>query len=132
MAKLVIDGKDHGIQAFVVQLRSLKDHRLLKGIESGDIGKKNGFEATDNGYVKFSHHRIPRINMLMRYLHVDENGRVEKKGNQIVMYASMLVLRAILCTQASLMMSLSTTIAIRYSAVRRQTANMDGYIFYDL
>lgn len=127
MAKLVIDGKDHGVQAFVVQLRSLEDHRLLKGIEAGDIGCKNGFEPTDNGYVKFTHHRIPRFNMLMRYAHVDENGRFEKKGNPIVMYASMLVLRAALCVRADLMLSVSTTIAIRYSAVRRQTANMEGY-----
>jgi acyl-CoA oxidase len=31
MAKLIIDGNDHGIQAFVVQLRSLEDHKTLPG-----------------------------------------------------------------------------------------------------
>ena len=31
MAKLIIDGTDHGIQAFVVQLRSLEDHKTLPG-----------------------------------------------------------------------------------------------------
>jgi hypothetical protein len=31
MAKLIIDDKEHGIHAFVVQLRSVKDHTLLKG-----------------------------------------------------------------------------------------------------
>lgn len=83
MAKLIIDQKDYGVQAFVVQLRSLENHRLLKGIETGDIGKKFGFEAYDNGYVKFSQHRIPRFNMLMRYAYLDENGRFEKKGRVV-------------------------------------------------
>ena len=31
MAKLVIDGKEHGIHGFVVQLRSLKDHSTVPG-----------------------------------------------------------------------------------------------------
>jgi len=31
MAKLIIDGKDYGVQGFVVQLRSLKDHKSLPG-----------------------------------------------------------------------------------------------------
>jgi acyl-CoA oxidase len=37
MAKLIIDDKDHGIHGFVVQLRSLEDHKVLPGLE---IGKK--------------------------------------------------------------------------------------------
>lgn len=31
MAKLIIDGTDHGIHAFVVQLRSLIDHKVVPG-----------------------------------------------------------------------------------------------------
>lgn len=31
MAKLVIDNKDYGIQAFVVQLRSLDNYKVLPG-----------------------------------------------------------------------------------------------------
>lgn len=77
-------------------------------------------------YVKFTNHRIPRFNMLMRYAYVDENGRFEKKGNEIVMYASMLVLRVHLSVAAALLLSMSITIAIRYSAVRRQTTNQEG------
>jgi len=89
MAKLIIDGKEHGIHAFVIQLRSLNDHSIVpgknnnsytiwkkqkcivsnenlkknKGVELGDIGKKAGFESQDNGYVKFTNLRIPRFNM---------------------------------------------------------------------
>ena len=31
MAKLIIDGKEHGIHAFVIQLRSLIDHSIMPG-----------------------------------------------------------------------------------------------------
>jgi len=31
MAKLIIDGKEHGIHAFVIQLRSLNDHSIVSG-----------------------------------------------------------------------------------------------------
>lgn len=31
MAKLIIDGKDYGIHAFVVQLRSFENHTVVPG-----------------------------------------------------------------------------------------------------
>lgn len=67
MAKLLIDGKEYGIHAFVVQLRSLDTHRVVPGLEVGDLGKKFGFDATDNGYLRFHKLRIPRFNMLMQF-----------------------------------------------------------------
>lgn len=36
----------------------------------GDIGNKIGFNAMDNGYLKFDNVRIPRENLLMRYAKV--------------------------------------------------------------
>lgn len=127
MAKLIIDKTDYGIQAFVVQLRSFENHRRLKGIECGDIGTKLGFLSQDNGYVKFTQHRIPRLNMLMKHANVSVDGKFEKTGNDVIMYASMLLLRASLCVYGNLLLTNSTTIAIRYSAVRHQTANEKGY-----
>jgi acyl-CoA oxidase len=38
MARMIIDGKDHGVHSFVVQIRSLEDFKPLPGIELGDIG----------------------------------------------------------------------------------------------
>jgi acyl-CoA oxidase len=38
MARLIIGGKDHGVHAFMVQLRSLKDFKPVPGVELGDIG----------------------------------------------------------------------------------------------
>ena len=50
----------------MVQLRSLDDHLSLPGITIGDIGMKFGngaYNATDNGFVRFDHVRIPRGQM---------------------------------------------------------------------
>lgn len=126
MAKLIIDGKDHGVQAFVVQLRDFKDHQNMPGVETGDIGKKGGFESHDNGYIKFNNVRIPLFNMLMKNAVVHPDGKFEKTGSELIMYACMLLLRAGLCSFGSTILSLSTTIAVRYGAVRRQTSNLEG------
>ena len=126
MAKLFVEGKDCGIHAFIVQLRSLTDHRSMPGIEIGDIGRKNGYDAIDNGFIKFNEYRIPRFNMLMRFAEVTVDGEFKRLGSELIMYACMLIMRGTLCMFSSLLLSLSTTIAIRYSCVRRQTAGLDG------
>jgi alkylation response protein AidB-like acyl-CoA dehydrogenase len=87
MAKLVINGKEHGVHAFLVQLRSLDDHTLIPGLETGDIGKKLGFDAVDNGFLIFKNMRIPRFNMLMRFAHVTPDGQFKRTGNELLMYS---------------------------------------------
>lgn len=67
------------------------------------------------------------FNMLMKNAVVTADGKFEKIGSELIMYACMLILRAGLCLFGDLLLSISTTIAIRYSAVRRQTTNLDGY-----
>ena len=57
---------------------------------------------------------------------VTPDGKFEKVGSELIMYACMLLLRASLCIFGDSLLSLSTTIAIRYSCVRRQTANLEG------
>ena len=42
MAKTLIKGRDYGNHLFIMQLRSLDDHKPLPGIELGDIGLKFG------------------------------------------------------------------------------------------
>eukprot|EP00986_Skeletonema_menzelii_P005041 scaffold1778_cov135-Skeletonema_menzelii.AAC.10 len=71
-------GKDHGIHNFLVPLRSMEDHTLLPGVETGDIGPKIGYNNMDNGFARFDNVRIPRRNMAMRFAMVDEEGRYEK------------------------------------------------------
>jgi acyl-CoA oxidase len=126
MAQLVIDGKEHGLHGFIVQLRSLEDHEIVPNLELGDIGMKYGFDTQDNGYLKFKQLRIPLFNMLMKHAVVTPEGEFKRVGNEMIMYACMLILRAILVQIATLNLSMTTTIAIRYSCVRRQTAAGDG------
>lgn len=107
MCKLMIDDKEYGIHAFIVQLRSLENHRVVpgqklnklktliipirglhftcqfKGIEIGDIGQKFGFDATDNGYLKFNKLRIPRSHMLMQFARVDPDGTFVRTGSEV-------------------------------------------------
>ena len=63
----------------------------------------------------------------MRNAVVSADGKFERVGSELVMYACMLMLRAMLCMFSPLLLSISTTIAIRYSAVRRQTSNGEGF-----
>lgn len=56
---------------FIVQLRSIDNHRPLPGITVGDIGMKFGngaYNTMDNGVLRFDHVRIPRDQMLMKYV----------------------------------------------------------------
>jgi alkylation response protein AidB-like acyl-CoA dehydrogenase len=57
--------------AFIVQIRSLEDHTPLPNVTVGDIGVKfgnGGYNSMDNGLLRFDHVRIPRENMLMKYV----------------------------------------------------------------
>jgi acyl-CoA oxidase len=130
MAKLVIGQHDHGIHAFIVQLRCLRTHKSLPGVECGDLGRKYGYDVIDNGYVRFHKLRIPRQNMLMRFAQVSEEGEFKRLGNELMMYACMLIMRSTLCMFSSLLLSISTTIAVRYSCVRRQTPSSDSHGYY--
>ena len=64
---MIVDGKRHGVQNFVVPIRDVKTHLPLSGIEVGDIGPKFGYNSKDNGFLRLSNVRIPRNNMLSRY-----------------------------------------------------------------
>ena len=126
MAKLVLDGQEHGIHAFIVQLRSLENHKVVPGLELGDIGRKFGFDSTDNAYLKFNKLRIPRSHMLMRFARVTPDGKFERLRSELLMYAAMLLMRGTLCLYGPFFLTISSTIAIRYSCVRRQTVNAQG------
>lgn len=50
MARLLLQGKDLGMQSFIVPIRSRVDHQPLPGVTLGDIGPKFGFNSVDNGF----------------------------------------------------------------------------------
>ena len=95
-------------------------------VTTGDIGPKIGYNVMDNGYCRFDKVVIPRRNMAMRFATVDKHGRYRKKqqGNDDasakVAYITMMQVRAYITNEAGKNLAMACTIAIRYSAVRRQ------------
>eukprot|EP00252_Welwitschia_mirabilis_P014717 TRINITY_DN3252_c0_g1_i1.p1 TRINITY_DN3252_c0_g1~~TRINITY_DN3252_c0_g1_i1.p1 ORF type:complete len:660 (+),score=129.61 TRINITY_DN3252_c0_g1_i1:80-2059(+) len=122
-ARLILE-KDYGVHAFIVQIRSLEDHQPLSSIKVGDIGYKfgNGANNTvDNGFLQFKKTRIPRENLLMRMAEVNKEGKyIPQDVPKQILYGAMIVARQIILLEASVELSRAVTIAVRYSAVRRQ------------
>ncbi|KAF9921363.1 acyl-coenzyme A oxidase [Linnemannia zychae] len=121
-ARLIIDGKDYGAHGFIVPIRSLEDHSPFPGVKVGDIGPKSygGFAKIDNGFVRFDNHPIPRENMLMRFAKVTREGQYIKPPHSKLAYGSMVLLRSHMVRGAAMTLARATTIATRYSTVRRQ------------
>ncbi|KAJ8774314.1 hypothetical protein K2173_011117 [Erythroxylum novogranatense] len=121
-ARLVINGKEHGVHGFIVQLRSLDDHLPLPGITVGDIGMKFGngaYNTMDNGVLRFDHVRIPREQMLQRVLQVTREGKcVESNVPRQLIYGTMVYVRQSIVADASRALSRAVCIATRYSAVQ--------------
>lgn len=128
MARLVVNGKDHGPHGFVVQIRDMETHKPLTGVEVGDIGPKMGYNGVDNGFLRFDHVRIPRDAMLMRFAQVSEDGMYSPPPpeNAKASYATMVYVRATIVRDAGDFLGRAVTIATRYTAVRRQTVPTPG------
>lgn len=75
-AKLILEGKDYGVSAFVVPLRD-DEGNTLPGISIEDCGWKMGLNGVDNGLISFNQVEIPKENMLDRFAKVNENGEFE-------------------------------------------------------
>lgn len=125
-ARLIVDGIDHGVKPFIVQIRSLETHLPLPGIKVGEIGPKLGYNFKDNGFLSFDHVRIPRENILSRFVEVYKDGKVELKGDPRIFYQVMIKTRLSLILFAGFCMIQSGLIAVRYAICRRQFANKPG------
>ena len=88
-ARCIVDENDYGVQAFMVQIRSLDDHSALPGVEVGELGTKLGYNSMDNGFLSFSNFRIPRTNLLSRFVNIDMEGNLELKGDPKMLYQIM-------------------------------------------
>ncbi|MFN3839904.1 MAG: acyl-CoA dehydrogenase [Cyclobacteriaceae bacterium] len=75
-AKLIVDGKDFGVNAFVVPLRD-KQGNVIDGITIKDCGRKLGLNGVDNGVIYFNNVVIPKEGMLDRFARVNEDGHFE-------------------------------------------------------
>ena len=118
--RLIVNAKDHGVQAFLFQIRDSETHRLFKGLEAGDIGPKYGYKTKDNGYILFDNFRIPKNALLSRYISITEKGELKMQGNPKIAYGAMLQLRIKLIEYSSGSIFSTLEIAIRYGLFRKQ------------
>ncbi|CAG9581086.1 unnamed protein product [Danaus chrysippus] len=122
VAQLYTKGVCYGTHLFMVQIRDLDTHMPLPGIKVGEIGPRMGFSSADNGFLGFNNFRIPRNNMLMKHAQVQKDGTYVKPARHgKLTYQTMVFVRVTLVNEAAFNLSKAVTIAVRYSAVRRQS-----------
>ena len=80
---------DYGVQPFIVPVRDMETHKPMPGVEVGDIGTKIGYNAIDNGYLRFFHYRVPRKALLSRFVSINKIGDFKMKANPKIIYQIM-------------------------------------------
>ncbi|XP_022126113.2 probable peroxisomal acyl-coenzyme A oxidase 1 [Pieris rapae] len=126
VAQLYTQGKCCGVHTFIVQIRDLETHEPLPGVKVGEIGPKLGFNTADNGFLGFDNYRIPRDHMLMKNAQVLKDGTYKKLANAKLTYGTMVFVRVTLVSDSAFNLAKAATIAVRYSAVRRQSEAKPG------
>ncbi|XP_059058432.1 probable peroxisomal acyl-coenzyme A oxidase 1 [Achroia grisella] len=122
VAQLYTKGVCHGVHPFIVQIRDEETHMPLSGIVVGEVGPKMGYNTGDNGFLGFKHYRIPRDNMMMKNAQVLKDGTYVKVARHAKLtYGTMVFVRVMLVNEMAFNLAKAVTIAIRYSAVRRQS-----------
>jgi acyl-CoA oxidase len=129
-AQLIIedDGEknSYGVAPFLVQIRDRDTHKHMPGVKTGDMGPKFGYHGKDNGWMTLDKVRIPRSQMLQRFIGVDREGAVQMNGDMRALYTTMMYVRYTLIYTSKLILAPALTIALRYSVVRRQFKNISG------
>ncbi|KAJ2075344.1 fatty-acyl coenzyme A oxidase [Coemansia sp. S155-1] len=119
-AQLIVKGQCYGTKTFVVQLRDTKTFALMPGVNIGDLGKKMGRDQIDNGWIRFTHVRIPRSHMLMKHTKVTRSGEVIEPPLAQLAYGALIQGRVSMVSDSANVAKRALTIATRYASVRRQ------------
>ncbi|KAL3437012.1 acyl-CoA dehydrogenase/oxidase C-terminal [Aspergillus tetrazonus] len=102
----------YGPHPFIVQVRDMKTHLPFEGIFIGDIGPKYG---------------IPHSALLSRHCSVNpETGRYSKPAQPTLVYGTLTYMRSKIVQHARLVLARAVTVAVRYTAVRRQFKDRDN------
>jgi acyl-CoA oxidase len=85
-----------------------------------------GRNGLDNGWIQFHNKRIPREDMLMRWAQVSSTGEYKPALYKQLTYNSLISTRVELFNASSEVIKKALTIAIRYTAVRKQSPNINS------
>lgn len=123
-AKLIVDGKDYGVNAFIVPLRD-KQGNVLPGITIEDCGRKLGLNGVDNGIIRFTNVVIPKEEMLDRFARINEHGQFESSITSdnrrfFTMLGTLVGGRIGIPRSGNAASKAGLTIAIRYGDRRKQ------------
>lgn len=103
----------------MVQIRSLENHMPMPGVEVGDVGEKLGYNTMDNGYLSFNQVRIPRTDLLSRFVEVDKEGCFSIKGDPRMVYQIMVQTRILIIFGTFTLIQVGARQATRYAVCRR-------------
>ena len=78
-----------------------------------------GYHSKDNGWCSFDNVRIPRSQLLSKFIDVDRDGSFSIKGDTRELYCVMMLIRTFIMLSTKSFLARALTIAIRYSIVRR-------------
>lgn len=85
-----------------------------------------GRHGIDNGWIQFTHVRIPRSHMLMKYTKVKADGTVIQPPSQQLAYGALISGRVTMIADSANISKKALVIAIRYAAIRRQFGGKAG------
>ncbi len=123
-AQLYTGDTCHGVHALLVPLRGPAGEPL-PGVRIADCGEKMGLNGVDNGKIWFDHVRVPRENLLNRYGDVARDGSytspiASPSARFFTMLGTLVGGRISVAKFALSAAKTGLTVAVRYSAVRRQ------------
>jgi acyl-CoA oxidase len=130
-AKLIIKDEEenpnsYGVVPFIVQIRDLATHKHMAGVKTGNVGPKFGYNDKDNGWMTLNNVRVPRDNLLQRFIKVDSDGSVSVQGDLRMLYSTMLKVRNLIVISSKWIYHCALTVVLRYSIMRRQFKNITG------
>ncbi len=121
-AATYVRDKKIGVLPFIFQIRDLKTHETLNGIEVGDIGPKFGYHSKDNGFMKLTNFRVPRSALLSKFFYI-HGDKLISRGNPKIIYSAMMNVRILLIGYCSIYLGKALTICFRYGNLRKQFKN---------